>query len=115
MNDPRDPIRFDPEEIENIEAERADADDRGLTREELAWELVEVLDELTVEQMNELVAKNVPLESIEFFSRYATEFCEGLPIDEATGKRLPNLMLLGYLLRVLEDRLLVEPGEPFDA
>jgi len=115
MNDPRDPIRFDPEELENIEAERAETDDRGLTREELAWELVEVLDELTVEELNELVAKNVPLESIEFFSRYAKEFCEGLPIDEATAKRLPNLMLLGYLLRVLEDRLLVEPDEPFDA
>jgi len=115
MNDPRNPIRFDPEELESIEAERTEADDRELTREELAWELVEVLDELTVEEMNELVAKNVPLDTLDFFSRYAKEFCEGLPIDRATGKRLPNLMLLGYLLRVLEDRLLVEPDEPFDA
>ena len=64
--------------------------------------------------MGELVAKNVPLESLDFFSRYAGEFSAGLPIDEATSKRLPNLMLLGYLLRVLEDRLLVDPGS-FDA
>ena len=115
MSDPRDPIRFDPEEIESLEAERAEADERGLTREELAWELVEVLDELDTSELNELVAKNVPIETIEFFSRYASEFCEGLPIDAATGKRLPNLMLLGYLLRVLEDRLIDDPSEPFDA
>ncbi len=115
MNDPRHPIRFSPEEIESLEEERADASDPELTREELAWELVEVLDELTAEELSELVAKNVPGEAHEFFTRYAREFCEGLPIDKSIGSRLPNLMLLGYLLRVLEERLLVEPEESFDA
>jgi hypothetical protein len=112
MDDPRNPIRFDPEAIENIEAERADED---LTREELAWELVEVLDELSAEELSELVAKNVPRETLEFFAHYAREFSDGLPIEKSVGQRLPNLMLLGYLLRVLEDRLLVEPDESFDA
>ena len=112
MDDPRNPIRFDPEAIENIEAERADED---LTREELAWELVEVLDELSAEELSELVAKNVPRETIEFFTHYAREFSDGLPIEKSVGQRLPNLMLLGYLLRVLEDRLLVEPDKSFDA
>ena len=114
MNDPRDPIRFDPDALDAIEAETAESEDRPLTREELAWELVEVLDEISIEELNELVAKNVPIETLEFFSRYASEFSEGLPIDGATSKRLPNLMLLGYLLRVLEDRLLAPP-DVFDA
>ena len=114
MNDPRNPIRFDPEAIENIEAERTEAEE-GLTREELAWEIVEVLDELSAEELSELVAKNVPRDTLEFFAHYAREFGDGLPIEKSIAKRLPNLMLLGYLLRVLEDRLLVEPEESFDA
>ena len=55
------------------------------------------------------------IDSMEFFARYAEEFAEGLPIDASTTKRLPNLMLLGYLLRVLEDRLVVEPDDAYDA
>jgi hypothetical protein len=114
MDDPRHPIRFTPEEIESLEEERDEADSE-LTREELAWELVEVLDELTAEELSELVAKNVPREAHEFFTHYAREFCEGLPIDKSIRGRLPNLMLLGYLLRVLEERLIVDPEESFDA
>jgi hypothetical protein len=112
---PRHPIRLSPEEIETLEEERAEAPDPELTREELAWELVEVLDELTTEELAELVAKNVPGDAHEFFKHYAREFCEGLPIDKSIAARLPNLMLLGYLLRVLEERLIVEPDESFDA
>jgi hypothetical protein len=115
MDDPRHPIRFSPEELESLEEERADASEPELTREELAWELVEILEELTAEELAELVAKNVPSEAHDFFTHYAREFCEGLPIDKSIAGRLPNLMLLGYLLRVLEERLLVEPSESFDA
>jgi hypothetical protein len=112
---PRHPIRLSPDELETLEEERADASDPELTREELAWELVEVLDELTSEELAELVAKNVPKDAHEFFKHYAREFCEGLLIEKSVSARLPNLMLLGYLLRVLEERLLVEPDESFDA
>ena len=115
MDDRRPPIRLSPEEIESLEEERTEASDPELTREELAWELVEVLDELTSEEIAELVAKNVPSDAHEFFKHYAREFCEGLRIDKSITARLPNLMLLGYLLRVLEERLLVEPEESFDA
>ena len=115
MDDRRPPIRLSPEEIETLEEEQAEGKDPELTREELAWELVEVLDELTSEEIAELVAKNVPTDAHEFFKHYAKEFCEGLPIDKSITARLPNLMLLGYLLRVLEERLLVEPDESFDA
>jgi hypothetical protein len=85
----------------------------GLTREELAWELVELFEELDIEQINEMMAKNVPLETLEFFASYANGFCEGAAISTTARKRLPNLMLLGYLLRILEERLL--DNEPFDA
>lgn len=85
-----------------------------LTREELAWELVELFDEMKIDDINEVLAKNVPFDTLEFFGAYAEEFgsSQGLPPQER--KRLPNLMLLGYLLRILEERLLPE-DEPFDA
>ena len=82
-----------------------DTSDR-LTREELAWELVELFDELKIEDINEVLAKNVPFETIKFFSQYADAFAEGAGIDGEPRSRLPNLMLFGYLIRVLEDRLL---------
>ena len=85
-----------------------------LTRNELAWELAEIFDELDVDKLNEMIAMNVPLETLEFFSTYASEFAEDDILAPNTRNRLPNLMLLGYLLRLLEERLPVEP-EPFDA
>jgi hypothetical protein len=115
MDDPRHPIRFSPEEIETLEDESAGTSDAELTREELAWELAEVLEELTAEELTELVAKNVPKDAHEFFKHYARAFSEGLPIEKSIRGRLPNLMLLGYLLRVLEERLIVDPEESFDA
>ena len=85
-----------------------------LTREELAWELVELFDELGAEQINEMLAKNVPLETLEFFTAYVEQSWAPVDVDDKTRKRLPNLMLIGYLLRVLEDRLLPDT-EHFDA
>jgi hypothetical protein len=81
-----------------------------LRREELAWELVEVFDELEIGQINEVLAKNVPLETLEFFSSYADEFADSNEIAADSRKRLPNLLLLGYLLRVLEERLIDDSG-----
>lgn len=90
-----------------------DTSDR-LTREELAWELVELFDELKIEDINEVLAKNVPLDTLEFFNAYADDFGAALGVTGNARKRLPNLMLLGYLLRLLEDRLLPE-DESYDA
>ena len=81
-------------------------------RSELAWELVELFGELRTEQINEVLAKNVPIETLEFFTSYAEDFGVAEGIGGKSGKRLPNLLLLGYLLRVLEDRLI--ESEPFD-
>ena len=78
-----------------------------MTFEEMAWEFVQVFDELDVAQTNELLAKNVPIETLEFFSKYAEDFGEVLGTAPETTDQLPNLLIIGYLLRVLEQRLLV--------
>ena len=46
------------------------------------------------------------METLGFFRDYAEGFAQAEAIEGATEKRLPNLMLIGYLLRVLEERLL---------
>jgi hypothetical protein len=86
----------------------------GLTRQELAWELVELFEELKIEDINEVLAKNVPLDTLAFFNAYADDFGGALGLVGNSRKRLPNLMLLGYLLRVLEERLLPD-DESYDA
>jgi hypothetical protein len=77
-----------------------------MTVEEIAWEFAGVFDELDPSQINEMLAKNVPLDSLAFFTEYAEHFAQIEKIEGDTQKRLPNLMLIGYLLRVLEERLL---------
>ena len=86
-----------------------------LTREELAWELAELFEELKIEDINEVLAKNVPLDTLEFFGAYADDFGGALGLMGNERKRLPNLMLLGYLLRVLEERLIPDEDTPLDA
>jgi hypothetical protein len=76
-----------------------------MTFEELAWEFVEVFDELEVADINTMLARNVPMEKLEFFNTYAQEFAEQVGVDGDASRRLPNLMLIGYILRILEERL----------
>jgi len=84
-----------------------------MTVAEIAWEFAGVFDELDADQINEMLAKNVPIEILRFFNEYAEHFGAGEGIAGVSQKRLPNLMLIGYLLRVLEDRLL--PADARDA
>jgi hypothetical protein len=77
-----------------------------MTTSELAWELADLFGELETPRINEMLAKNVPLEALEFFNSYAETFSKAQDLEAPTAGRLPNLMLLGYLLRVLEERLL---------
>ncbi len=86
----------------------------GLTREELGWELAEIFDELDVSQINEVLAKNVPMETLQFFAGYAKDFGESQDIRGDSLKRLPNLLLLGYLLRIVEERL-ISKGDTLDS
>lgn len=80
--------------------------DDGLTREELAWEFVELFDDLSVDHVNEMLAKNVPLETLRFVAAYTDDFADVHELGERARRGLPNLMVFGYLLRVLEERLL---------
>ena len=75
---------------------------------EIAIEFAEIFDELPPEQINEMLAKNIPFETIEFFSQYAEGFAESAGITGEARGRLPNLLLFGYLIRVLEERLIPE-------
>lgn len=77
-----------------------------MTRSELAWELADLFTDLRVDEINEMLAKNVPLETLEFFQSYGGDFGRAEGIRGATLERLPNLLVLGYILRVLEERLL---------
>ena len=82
-----------------------------MTHSELAWEFADLFSELPTEQINEVLARNVPLETLEFFNSYAESFGKSEGVEGETFKRLPNLLLLGYLLRVLEERLLDEDDD----
>ena len=86
-----------------------DSDHTGMTFNEMAWDFVEVFDDLKVDQINEILIKNVPIERLEYFNQYANEFGDAAGIGDVARMRLANLMLIGYLLRVLEERLLPDP------
>jgi hypothetical protein len=73
---------------------------------ELAWEFAELFAELEVEEINEVLAKNVPMGTLDFFHKYGEDFGRSAGIDGDALKRLPNLLLMGYLIRVLEERLI---------
>ena len=77
-----------------------------MTPQDIAFEFAEIFEDLPAEQINEMLAKNVPFETIQFFSQYADAFADGAGIHGETRGRLPNLMLFGYLIRLLEERLL---------
>ena len=82
-----------------------------LSRTELAWEFAELFSDLTTADINELLAKNVPLETLEFFASYAESVAHAEGVTGMAAARLPNLMTVGYLIRVLEERVL-QDDEP---
>jgi hypothetical protein len=72
----------------------------------MAWEFADLFGELPPGQINEMLAKNVPMEMLQFFTDYARSLAERETIGDEMQKRVPNLLLLGYLLRLLEERLI---------
>ena len=74
----------------------------------IASEFVALWDELDTDEINKLLAENVSFELLEFFSAYAARFADGLPDDLASEElrgQLPNLLIVGYIIRILEERL----------
>lgn len=80
-----------------------------MTGREIAIEFTEMWEDLDVADINTMLAKNVSMELLEFFSSYAEEFAEICDRQDAQGdllrKRLSNLLIIGYIIRVLEERL----------
>ena len=80
-----------------------------MTGREIAIEFTELWDSFDVDEINTMLAKNVSVELLEFFASYAEQALgDLLPEDESgdeLARRLPNLMIIGYIIRVLEERL----------
>jgi hypothetical protein len=80
-----------------------------MTGREIAIEFTEMFDDFDVSDINTMLAKNVSMDMLEFFASYADQFAEecsvnGLELEDVRG-RLPNLLIIGYIIRVLEERL----------
>ena len=74
----------------------------------VASEFVELWDDLDADEINKLLAENVSFELLEFFSAYGARFADRLPeshASEALRGQLPNLLIVGYIIRLLEERL----------
>ncbi len=76
---------------------------------ELAIEFTDIWKDLDTRQINTMLAQNVSLDLLEFFASYAQEFsAEWLEENEKAdelSRRLPNLLIIGYLIRLLEERV----------
>ncbi len=80
-----------------------------MTGRELALEFTDLWKELEASDINRMLAKNVSYELLEFFASYAEEFAEESLGPEALTdelrSRLPNLLIIGYIIRILEERV----------
>lgn len=79
-----------------------------MTGRELAIEFTNLWQDLNAAEINTMLARNVSVDLLEFFSSYADQFVESLPPDldlEELRHQLPNLLIIGYIIRVLEERL----------
>jgi len=79
-----------------------------MTGRELAVEFTDLWEDLDPNEINSMLARNVSYELLEFFSSYAEEFADSLPKDISSDElrqQLPNLLIIGYIIRVLEERL----------
>ncbi len=80
---------------------------------EIAIEFTDMWKDLDIDEINTMLAKNVSMDMLEFFSSYAQEFADGCVSPDESGKlseavlrrRIPNLLIIGYIIRLLEERI----------
>ena len=79
---------------------------------EIAVEFTDLWKDLEVSEINTMLAQNVSMDMLEFFSSYGGEFIDELLEGEdgsispaALRERVPNLLIIGYIIRLLEERL----------
>ncbi len=87
--------------------------DRDMNGREIAIEFTEMWKDLDINEINSMLAHNVNMDMLEFFSSYARDFADDLlssnaerRLDEALlRRRIPNLLIIGYIIRLLEERI----------
>ena len=76
---------------------------------ELAIEFTDLWRDLDTDSINTMLANNVSVDLLSFFADYAQNFAdECIPPDEQgeeLRRRLPNLLIIGYIIRLLEERV----------
>jgi len=76
---------------------------------ELAIEFTDLWKDLETSEINKMLAQNVSYELLEFFSTYANEVARELLPESAhtedLKRQLPNLLIIGYIIRILEERV----------
>lgn len=79
-----------------------------LTGLELALEFTDLWEDLDPGEINQMLAQNVHCDLLEFFTCYAEEFAINSmgQVPEELRKRLPNLLIIGYIIRLLEERVI---------
>jgi hypothetical protein len=80
-----------------------------MTGRELAIEFTDLWKDLETSEINKMLAQNVSYELLEFFSTYANEVARDLLPEKAhteeLKRQLPNLLIIGYIIRILEERV----------
>ena len=80
-----------------------------MTGRELAVEFTDLWRDLESTEINQMLAKNVSYELLEFFASYARDFAsesfDDQCLPEELCQRLPNLLIIGYIIRILEERV----------
>ena len=79
-----------------------------MTGRELAVEFTDIWKDLEPGEINTMLAQNVSFDLLEFFSSYSEDFADLLSEELNTPelrRQLPNLLIIGYIIRVLEERL----------
>ena len=79
-----------------------------MTGRELAVEFTDLWQDMDSSEINMMLARNVNFDLLEFFSSYTEDFVDTLPEDmdrDELKQQLPNLLIIGYIIRVLEERI----------
>ena len=72
---------------------------------ELNDAFTDILQELEPGEFDQLISNNVPFQDLDFFQKHADAFAKRYRLSHGAHQELPRLLLMGYLLRLLEERV----------
>jgi hypothetical protein len=80
-----------------------------MTSLELAQEFTQLWESLENDEINTMLAKNVNFDLLEFFVAYSDRYLSDVDghekLSEEMQQQIPNLLVIGYLIRLLEERV----------